>query len=787
MLMINHLKKTICFWVILSVSSFELEAQDKISVSVLVLDSLTKQPVELAYVRIINPKKQFNTRQDGLTKSFIIEASSSLNIEVKHLNFYRFSNQYILKNDTTITIFLRPHYQILNEVIVTNNREIESVTNNKMSVVKLTPKQIENIPSLAGEKDIIKALALTPGVKTETEGSSSFNVRGGGADQNLLLLNNVTLYSSNHLFGLLSSFNTDIVKEVSLLKGAFPAQYGGRLSSVLAVTTREGDFKHFQVKGTIGLITSRLMLDGPIIKDKLSFIISARRTYIDLLFPATPNAKNPTPIFDFYDINAKIAWKPNKRNKLSLFLYSDRDRIYSLADQDSVHIQDFRLAWRNNIVSLNWEKYINQKYNLISQWSLSDYQMNIFSRKVLDKEDITNDFQTSIKDYTWKFVIDKHADMREMKLGFNYTFRQFNPGYLTFYSAPEKLSLDYSLAKSNISELSLFTENQLKFGTRWNTNLGFRFTGYQGGDKIYLSPEPRLVFGYQISDISSFKGSYTRMQQAVHLLSNPGLGIPIDLWIPANNQIAPQVSNQVTMGYFSVHRLGKSTLNFSAETYYKDMSGIITYRDGKSSSDIVNYSDNNQWQTLVTTGKGKAYGLELFLEKRNGRLTGWAAYTLSWVKQQFNEINGGNEFYPRFDRRHDFSLVLSYKINSKWSVNGSWTYATGQAITLPLQAYKEPFFSFINTSIPINSSTIIYSQGERNAFRMIPFHRLNLSLQRTSTHKWGQGKLELGLYNAYDRKNPYYYFLDANNGKVTLKSMSIFPVLPSVSYSFTIN
>jgi outer membrane receptor for ferrienterochelin and colicin len=783
---VNKLVLYLLFFGLLS-SVFSLNAQKKILIQISVFDSLTREPVEGAFVHFTNPKKSFSSDISGKIKPYWMGYYDENQLQIKHVNYRSFKSDLFVLKDTNIAIFLRPYFSTLKEVVVTAKKYNEIVTNHEMSTVTLTAKQIQNTPSLAGEKDLIKTLLLMPGVKSETEGSSSFNVRGGGSDQNLLLLNGVTLYSSNHLFGFLSTFNSDIIQDVKLIKGAFPAQYGGRLSSVLDVSTKEADFENLKISGSIGLIASRLTIEAPVITNKLSVLLAGRRTYIDFLFPARSSPTEPVPQFVFNDLNAKISWKINPNNKLSLFLYSDRDKI-STPPLDSTNNKNYTLLWKNQIATLAWNRYINPNFSWSSQGSFSDYTMFLENKEAKSGNYMVDTFETSIRDLSLKSTLDYQKNNFEGKLGISYNYRIFNPGGYFHFDKNLKQSVNFTYPLNFIHEFSFFSQNSLQISPAFNANLGLRAGWYTGGDKTYFSPEPRVSLAYQFNEKSSIKSSFTRMQQNVHLLTNPGLGVPMDLWIPANNAIPPEIANQWSIGYFRAKKIEGSVFHFSAEAYYKTMNGVVTYKDGFSSNDLLSETYFKKgWAGISSVGSSNAYGMELFLEKKTGRFTGWCGYTLSWVKQRFADINNGEEFYPRFDKRHDLSLLVNYKINEKWSVNTSWVYSSGQAITLPNQAYRPPEFTFMKPNIPVNEMVTIFSTGKRNDFRMIPFHRLNISVQHTKMHKWGQGIFEFGLYNAYNRNNPFYYFLDTQTGTVKLKSMSIFPLLPSVSYSFLLN
>jgi hypothetical protein len=752
--------------------------------TVLVIDEQTQQAVEFASVRIRNDV-QF-TKEDGRAyfKQGIEEKSI---LTVRHLA-YKTQKIEIDKNQSNpLIISLVQKENTLSEVVIKSGDFKQRLSNMDVSQLQITSKQLNAVPSLGGEKDLVKALMLMPGVKAVSEGSNAMFVRGGGADQNLLLLNQIPLYGSTHLFGLLSTFNSDIIDKASLIKGGFPASYGGRLSSVLDVKTKIGNLQNWQIRGALGILSSKLTIEAPLIKDRLSAVVAARRSYWDVFIKQNTNPEqvNSVPKYYYYDLNGRLYWKASTKNIFSLFAYTDQDKMYSTEIQAEKKTAN-TLYWHNRILGLTWEKFVNQHLNFSTTISQSYYSTNVNTQKTENSQYSEQDFTTYIQDITLQSTATYERANSTFKTGLWLSRRAYQPGVINYTINTDQYLLS-NFNNSTLLEASVFQEINQKWSEKFRTNLGMRLNIYQTNQKSYFFPEPRLQFNYSADTSLSIKGSYSRMNQSIHLLTNPGLGIPLDLWVPSTARIKPQTADQLTLGLFYHPKFDKS-LFFTLEGYYKNMNNIISYVDGKSSSDLINYSQdrNNQWEDVVTRGRGWAYGVEFLVEQNRGPITGWIGYTLSWVKHQFDDLNKGQWFYPRFDRRHDFSVVGAYQVNKRWSINASWVYSTGQPITLPVLAYNMPRFNFVNSSIP-TSTYQIYSQGERNAFRMASFHRLDVSFQRKSRYRWGEGTLEFGLYNAYNRKNPYYYTLGVTNSRPVLKSVSLLPVIPTVSYNFTIN
>ncbi|MDC1024473.1 TonB-dependent receptor [Flavobacteriales bacterium] len=672
------------------------------------------------------------------------------------------------------------------------------VEKTETSVIEVPIEQIKTIPALLGEVDIIKAIQLLPGVQS-SEGTSGFYVRGGGPDQNLILLDGVPVYNASHLGGIFSVFNADAIKSVRLTKGGFPARFGGRLSSVLQIDMKEGNSKEFKGDASIGLISSKFTFEGPIVKDKTSFIISARRTYLDLIVaPFLPSTTDLT--LYFYDLNAKINHKISKKDRIYLSAYSGNDKLgvdfsESFVNQitNEQSSLNFELGYGNLTSTLRWNHLFSDKLFSNTTLTYSRYSFNtdfgVNSTYTTNNEteiwDVNFGYLSGIEDLGARIDFDFIPNPNhEIKFGTSYTNHNFFPGETTLSinetlpDASQNFSLDTTLNFSGntiADELYFYLEDNFKITNRLKANLGIHL-GYYNTDrsnsifKNNISFQPRASVRYLLNDKWSVKGSYAEMTQNIHLLSNSSIGFPSDIWVPATDTVPSQRSKQWA-GNISTE-FGNGEYELSLEGYYKTMSNLITYKAGYS-----NLSSTESWENSVETGGiGESYGVELFLQKKKGRTTGWIGYTLSWTNRKFDNINFG-EWYPyKFDRRHDFSLVVSHKFNEKWDAGLTWVYGTGNAITFPQAVYL---------GTPNNGNDYVdavESYGTRNSTRLEAYHRLDLGFNKTVKKKRLTKILSFGAYNAYSRKNPFFAYLTYEGGNRVAKQVSLFPIIPSISY-----
>ncbi|MGB0523002.1 MAG: TonB-dependent receptor [Flammeovirgaceae bacterium] len=668
------------------------------------------------------------------------------------------------------------------EAVEINAEKLDKVSETaQMSLVKVPVSQIKDIPTLLGEKDVLKTLQLMPGVQSGTEGASGLYVRGGGPDQNLLILDDATVYNAYHLFGFFSVFNGDALKSVELYKGGFPARFGGRLSSVLKMDMKEGNKEEMHGKIGVGLISSSLMLEGPLKKNKSSFLISARRTYIDALVrPFLPPDENVG--YYFYDLNAKVNYDFGSKNKLYLSGYFGRDSFSYQYDYGSDR-ENGGLNWGNATGTLRWNHLFNKKLFANTSLVYSDYTFKIFIEDYFDGDKYELTYTSGIDDLTAKFDLDylpnpKHA----IRTGVSVTYHHFTPYALVEKEETSNLNTSNREAL-NTFETGIYIEDDFRPTNRLNINMGFRFSHFNHKKKHYFRPEPRLSIGYLLKNDLSLKASYASMNQYIHLLSNSGIGLPTDLWVSSTDQIRPQASQQVALGF--AKDFPEKNLALTVEGYYKASRDVIQYKEGATFLflDEASSATDLDWQNNITTGKAWSYGVEMLLQRKFGKFSGWLGYTLSWTQLQFDELNQGEKFFARYDRRHDISLVGIYKPHERITLAATWVYGTGNNFTIPEGEYQSI------RNLPFQSSffpSTINDYNGRNNFRAESYQRLDLGIQFHKQKKRGMRTWEFSIYNVYDRRNPFFYFIEENdNGdRTVLKRITLFPAIPSVSYKF---
>lgn len=683
-----------------------------------------------------------------------------------------------LDKNHPLDIKLEPEAVSLSEVEVSATRTDENVKNVESGVDKLEIETLNKIPVLFGERDILKTIQLLPGVQTAGEGNTGFYVRGGSNDQNLILVDNATVYNPSHLFGFFSTFNSDVVDDMSLYKGSMPAQYGGRLSSTFDVKMKDGDLKDYHTTGGIGLIASRLTFEGPLQKEKSSFIVSGRRTYADALAKTIGVSQAKDSKLYFYDLNAKLSYVLSNKDKLTLTAYYGKDRL----GVSKVAVID----WGNTIAGLKWNHIFNAKSSSITSVSYTDYTYNV-------NIDLTTDLTIAshITDYNLNQEFNFYPnDKNSIKVGFSSIYRRVVPGDLSSKD-PSKLEIA-PYDHRNSWENAAFASNNIKFGNNFELSYGLRFASFSvlgGGEyytyndqqqieetintrsgqifKTYWNLEPRLSMAYQLNDVSSLKGAYTRTSQNLHLLSTSNLASPTDRWVANTNFIKPEIADQVSLGYF--RNFDNNMFEFSAEVYYKDLRNQIDYKDGAD----VRAKENIETEILF--GKGRAYGLELFLKKKFGRFNGWIGYTIARSEKKIEKINDGKWYAANQDRTHDLSIVGIYDVNKKWTLSATWVYATGSPMTFPSGKYY------------VDRHTIYYYEG-RNQYRAPSFHRLDLgaicSLKKTKKYS---SELAFSIYNAYGRKNAYMFGFRQNEDNPEVSEsykIYLFSVIPSISWNF---
>ncbi|WP_294262975.1 TonB-dependent receptor [uncultured Chryseobacterium sp.] len=663
----------------------------------------------------------------------------------------------------------------IDEVVVSGIKKDKNLTSAQMGTETISIKNIEKLPVLFGERDVMKTIQLLPGIKSNGEGNSGFSVRGGATDQNLILLDEATVYNASHLLGFFSTFNSDALKDASIIKGNSPAQYGGRLSSVLDVKMKDGNNKAYNVNGGIGIISSRLSVEGPIQKEKSSFIVSGRRTYADLFLKATDDYKDNK--LYFYDLNLKANYQVNENNRLYLSGYFGRD-VLGLGDT-------FDSNWGNTTATLRWNSIISSK--LFSNTSLiySNYNYD-FS---LSSNNNTFGLSSKIEDwnlkqdFTW-FAGNKHS----VKFGLQSIYHTITPSSASgtsvssyprnpryswenaFYinddfKATEKLTINYGLRLSLYSVLGGDTYNIYEKGVL--TGSEFLEKGRFG--KTYTNAEPRVTANYRLNETSSIKGGYARNTQNLHLLSNSGSGNPTDQWIGTSYTVKPEIADQVSLGYS--RNFSNNNYEVNTEVYYKSMQNQIDYKNGAQ----IAFDTAADVESELLFGKGRAYGLELIAKKKSGKLTGWISYTLSKTERKIEGINNNEWYNARIDKTHDLAIVATYQFNTKWSFSGLFVYSTGNAVTFPTGKYV------------LNDQSIL-QYSSRNADRMPAYHRMDLNATyEPDGNKRFRGSWSFGVYNIYGRENAYSIaFKDNPDNPGTYRAVqtSLFRWVPNITYNF---
>ena len=727
--------------------------------------------------------------------SFTLSTTDSIYILIKYVGYQSEIYHLKLDKDINLDVNLRSSIELKPVEIVEEKIEHKGDWSQKQPI-EIPISQILSIPALLGEVDVLKTIQLLPGVQSGNEGNSGLYVRGGGQDQNLILLDGAPIYNASHLFGFFSIFNADAIKNVQLTKSGFPSRYGGRLSSVIDIIMKEGNMKKISGEGSLGLVASKLTLEGPIIKDKASFIVSARRTYIDIL--ATPIIKKisgTTVGYYFYDLNAKFNYKVSKKDHIFLSLYLGNDLFYSqekssdvFEDRKIIYDEKIKFGWGNATSTLKWNKIISPKIFCNTSLIYSKYNLDIVAldsnKEIMPSATITKEYGmryiSGIEDWNGKIDFDfLPSPNHSIKFGAGNIYHKFNIGAIQFKGSnggnTENTSIEGKPLYSH--EMSAFIEDDWQLFSRSKTNIGVHFAGFSINNKYYKSFQPRIFSRYMLSENWTLKGSYATMMQYIHLLSNSSIGLPTDLWVPSTDIIKPQEAWQTSIGATRTMKFGKESYEFCFESYYKYMKNIIEY---KSAADFIEPVDpSTDWQQQIEVGNGWSYGTELFFQKKTGITTGWIGYTISWTERQFENLNFGKKFPYRYDRRHDLSLVMSHQIKENINIAATWVYGTGNAITLPLIKYQ-------GLSNNYNTMEDLYYYGERNGFRMRSYHRLDLGINFRKLTKWGERTINLSVYNAYSRKNPFFYEMsqDWDTGKFHLVQISFFPIIPAISYNF---
>jgi hypothetical protein len=773
---LNMYFKNIAFTLFLLIFTFSASAQKIYSLNGVITDAQTGETLIGASVKL-SGIKQAGTTTNAYGYFSISLPQGTYDLAITYVGYKPIIRKIDLNTNLKLDFSLEPAAQ-LEEIVVSSVKRNDNVTNPQMGVEKLDVKDIKSIPVLFGERDILKTLQLLPGIKPAGDGNSGFYVRGGAIDQNLILLDEAPVYNASHLLGFFSTFNSDAIKDVTVYKGGMPAQYGGRLSSVLDIRMNDGNKNNFTAEGGIGLISSRLKVEGPIQKEKSSFMISGRRTYADAFLAFAPDTSLRGNTLFFYDLNAKTNFKLNDKNTLYLSGYFGRDKLGLN--------QAFGFDWGNTTATLRWSHIFSNRLFSNTSFIYSNYDY------VIENQLEGNDFKVSsiIRDFNLKQDFQYALNNHDIRFGINAIHHTIEPGRIT---ASENSSVNPAMVENRRGiETAIYVSDEWKASDNFNLAYGLRLssfallgagnfkeydsdgneinsTFYSAGEVVqsYLNLEPRLSASYQFNETKSVKGSYTRNTQNLHLMSNSTATSPTDIYILSSNNTRPEIADQVALGYFSNFK--DNTYEFSAEVYYKWMQNQIEYRNG------TDLRGNQNVEADLLYGDGRAYGIELFLKKRFGDFNGWIGYTLSKTERQFDQINNGKWFNAFQDRTHDISLVGIYKASKRWTLSSTFVYNTGNAITVPEGKYQ------------LGGTTVFY-YSERNAYRAPDYHRLDFSatLEGKPGKKY-QSSWSFGIYNVYNRKNVFSlsYEENPNNPAQTqIVKTALFGIIPSVTWNF---
>lgn len=781
-------------------------AQENFTLSGYVTDGRSGETMIGAKVYIPSIRKGVITNNYGFY-SLTVPAGTYI-VEYRVSGLETKKKEVELTRDIRLDVEVGSDLQNLEEVVVSAKAE-NNVKSPDIGTIELDIDEIKTLPAFMGEVDIVKTIQLLPGVSSAAEGGQGFYVRGGGPDQNLVLLDEAVVYNASHLFGFFSVFNADAVKSVNLIKGGMPANFGGRMSSVLEVNMNEGNYKRFKAKGGIGAISSRLTLEGPIVKDKGSFIVSARRTYLDVIMKAA--IKDDSPFagtsYYFYDLNLKANYKLGDKDKLFLSGYYGRDEFSFASSEDNFSVD---MPWGNGIGSLRWNHIFSSKLFMNVTALYSNYLFKFGS----EQDQFKFEVKSGIEDWGGKADFTYFPNsLHKIKWGAHYTHHIFTP--IGVSAEAEDVEFNTGLAqqlKSHESAVYVLDEFDLNENIRFNAGLRYStfqhvgpFTRYIKGDiskpdstitydkneliKFYHGLEPRISGRFLLPDRSSIKAGYSYNYQYVHLTSLSAVSLPTDIWYPTTSIAKPQIGWQASAGYF--RNFKENTYETSLELYYKGMKNLIEYKEGALPGDNIN--DNND--NLLTFGTGRSYGAELFIKKTRGKFTGWIGYTWSKTERTFEEINNGETFAAKYDRRHDLSVALSYKLSDRWIFTSAFIYATGNTLTLPSAWY-------------VQGQDLLFHYGQRNSTRMAPYHRLDISAtwyskkfkedkdpetgEITQKKKKLQHNVAFSIYNVYNRANPYFLYIDNDgdflegNFEISVKQVTLFPIIPSVTWNFEI-
>ncbi len=764
-------------------------SQTRYTISGYIRDSLSRETLIGASITVKSQGKGVNSNQYGFFSITLLQGT--YNLTASFVGYLPMEIPVELNRDIELDVSIIAKSSLSQEIVISSKRRDANIKNAQMGQIDLSMNKIRSLPVIFGEVDPMKALQLLPGVRNAGEGNSGLYVRGGGPDQNLILLDDAVVYNPGHLFGFFSVFNGDAIKNVTLIKGGMPAQYGGRLSSVVDIAMKDGNMEEYQVEGGIGTVASRLSIQGPVVKDKASFMVAGRRTYIDAL--AKPFVPKTSSFYGsgyfFYDMNAKFNYKFSNKDRIYFSGYFGRDVFDFKNSERSINIS---IPWGNTTTSLRWNHVFSRKLFSNTTLVYNDYKFDFGALQ----DNFSVNLKSGIRDLTAKSDFDYYLSTdHKLKFGVQYTFHRFTPSVVsgnqdTVVFEPNNAQTKYA------HEVGAYIQDDWELSEKFKLNYGLRVSGFQQigaytdylrdsdgnkldstvygtGEKVkrYGGLEPRLTARYALNDVSSIKASVSRNLQYIHLVTNAGSSLPTDVWVPSTLRVKPQLSWQYAAGYFQ--NFSDNMFETSVEVYYKTMQNQIEYKEGYTPS----FKDPEE---EFVFGDGWSYGAEFYINKARGKLTGWIGYTLSWTWRKFPQLNEGKKYPAKYDRRHDLSVVAIYELSKKWKVSGVFVYATGNTITLPERFY------LVEGILAQQFSSI-------NQYRLNAYHRLDLSAtyvpKPLSTKKF-KSSWVFSVYNIYSRMNPYFIYIDQkgsvadNSLQVQAKQVSLFPIIPSVTWNF---
>lgn len=746
------------------------QTNEKITISGYIYDKDTKESLPEASVFLTNNKSGTSTNNYGYY-SISLPKTDTIGLVFSYIGYQPKAMKVHVENTLRLDILLPTASTDLKAVEITGNRKDDNINKAEMGVIEVPMSSINTLPILGGERDVLKVLQFLPGIQQGQEGTTGFFVRGGSADQNLILVDEATIYNPNHLFGLFSMFNANAIKSVTITKGGFPAQYGGRLSSVLDIRTKDGNKENYSIEGGVGLLSTNLTVQGPLEKGKSSFIISGRRSYLDLITkPFLPNGINGINYY-LYDFNAKLNYTLGDNDHLFLSYFTGKDK----ADYTGASSLNFLTEFGNTTGTVRWNHLFGSKLFSNTSFIYNDYHLALSTTQ----GNYYSNLYTGIKDYTAKtdFTYLPGAN-HKVRAGVSYTYHTVLPGAVSAKVPKKGKQIDVipdSIPKTYSNELAFYINDELKVNDVVSLNYGLRLPVFSGSKKSYVFVEPRLTAKFSLNDVTSIKASYTKMNQFVHLVPNSTASLPTDIWLTSNQTIKPQSSRQYALGLYK-NFLGNG-FETSVEVYYKTMDNQVLFKEG---TQLSVSSDINK---SLAFGSGKSYGVEFFVKKNFGVFTGWLSYTLSKTTQQFPDLNAGKEFPFRYDRRHNLSATAIYKLNERWTFSADFTLYSGAAYTLPAGKV------FASNAGALYDN-VYYDYTSRNNSRLRTYNRLDIGASnKKKVRLFGKDcerEWAFGVYNVYNRQNAYFVYLttDYKTKQPQAKQVSLLPILPSVSFNF---